>query len=232
MIAFLVGSTMWQYGQFKSNIQNLQFGAPQDLTQGMPDASQQMSQMINQIQTQLQNPAQTAAPDNDATATATTETKTYTAPDGSFSFEYPADWTPMDLGGQAVESANGKILFSTYKTAGQSMVPSINSLTVEESNTQTAQELMEKIEADLRAKNIAAKITHSEIVKGDQTISVIETKFSYTAPIVNTPININDTTAIIAIKEKIYAINITTQNNTEESDMILKSVIINNKAEI
>jgi len=229
MIAFLVGSTMWQYGQFKSNIQNLQFGLPQDLTQGIPDASQQMNQMINQIQTQLQNPAQTAAPDNDATATATTETKTYTTPDESFSFEYPADWTPMDLGGQAVESANGKILFSAYKTAGQSMMPSINSLTVEESAAQTAQELMEKIEADWRAKNIAAKIIRSEIIKGQQTIPIVETKYSFTAPVINASMNVNNAIAIIESKEKIYTINITTQGDSKESDVILQSVIISNK---
>ncbi len=232
MIAFLVGSTMWQYNQFQSNIQNLQFGLPQELAQGMPDANQQINELMSQMQTQMQNPAPTdTAGDNAATPA---ETKTYTAPDKSFSFEYPADWIKMDLGGQAVESADGKILFSAYKTANQSMMPSINSLTVEESNAQTPEELMEKIETDLRAKNISAKITRSEIVKGSQTIPVMEVGYSVSEEILNANINFRIINAFVVDKnQKIYIMSIILQNPgtaiTQETDKMIESILITNK---
>ena len=131
MIAFLVGSTMWQFGQFQSNIKDLQFGLPQELSQGMPDANQQIAQMMSQIQTQTQNSgAATTAGDS---ASTTVETKVWTAPDESFSFEYPADWTPMAIAAP-VDNATGKILFSAYKTGGGVGMPSVNSLSVEESD--------------------------------------------------------------------------------------------------
>lgn len=227
MIAFLVGSTMWQYNQFQSNVKNLQFGLPQELAQGMPDTGQQISDIMAQVQSQMQNPTQTGTAENNAELI---ETKTYTAPDNAFTFEYGAGWTQIDLGGKALESNNGKILFSAYKISSQTSIPSTNSLTVEESNIETVEEITEKIESDLRAKNISAKITRSEIIKGTQTIPVMETGYSYTAPVINTQIILKNTFAVIIVKEKIYVITVTSQNDNEESDTILKSVIINSES--
>ena len=226
MIAFLVGSTMWQFGQFQSNIKDLQFGLPQELSQGMPDANQQIAQMMSQIQTQAQNSgAATTAGDS---ASTTVETKVWTAPDESFSFEYPADWTPMAIAAP-VDSATGKILFSAYKTGGGAGMPSVNSLSVEESDYKTAEELMEKIESDLRAKNIPAKITRSEIINGAQTIPVIEIDYSISEAILNANVNFKIINAFI-IKEdpKIYVVSIVLQNSNptilQETDGILKSL--------
>ena len=226
MIAFLVGSTMWQFGQFQSNIKDLQFGLPQELSQGMPDANQQIAQMMSQIQTQAQNSgAATTAGDS---ASTTVETKVWTAPDESFSFEYPADWTPMAITAP-VDSAGGKILFSAYKTGGVAGMPSVNSLSVEESDYKTAEELMEKIESDLRAKNIPAKITRSEIINGAQTIPVIEIDYSISEAILNANVNFKIINAFI-IKEdpKIYVVSIVLQNSNptilQETDGILKSL--------
>jgi len=226
MIAFLVGSTMWQFGQFQSNIKDLQFGLPQELSQGMPDANQQIAQMMSQIQTQAQNSgAATTAGDS---ASTTVETKTWTAPDESFSFEYAADWTPMTITAP-VDSAGGKILFSAYKTGGAAAIPSVNSLSVEESDYKTAEELMEKIESDLRAKNIPAKITRSEIINGAQTIPVIEIDYSISEAILNANVNFKIINAFI-IKEdpKIYVVSIVLQNSNptilQETDGILKSL--------
>ncbi|GMX57825.1 MAG: hypothetical protein YFSK_1550 [Candidatus Yanofskyibacterium parasiticum] len=226
MIAFLVGSTMWQFGQFQSNIKDLQFGLPQELSQGMPDANQQIAQMMSQIQTQAQNSgAATPAGEN---ASTTVETKTWTAPDESFSFEYAADWTPMAITAP-VDSAGGKILFSAYKTGGAAAIPSVNSLSVEESDYKTAEELMEKIESDLRAKNIPAKITRSEIINGAQTIPVIEIDYSISEAILNANVNFKIINAFI-IKEdpKIYVVSIVLQNSNptilQETDGILKSL--------
>ena len=226
MIAFLVGSTMWQFGQFQSNIKDLQFGLPQELSQGMPDANQQIAQMMSQIQTQAQNSgAATTAGDN---ASTTVETKVWTAPDESFSFEYPADWTPMAIAAP-VDSATGKILFSAYKTGGGAGMPSVNSLSVEESDYKTAEELMEKIESDLRAKNIPAKITRSEIINGAQTIPVIETEYSTTESILNTPRKFKMVNAALGNpSEKIYSIGASVQNPDsaaeQEIEMIIKSI--------
>ena len=226
MIAFLVGSTMWQFGQFQSNIKDLQFGLPQELSQGMPDANQQIAQMMSQIQTQAQNSgAATPAGEN---ASTTVETKTWTAPDESFSFEYAADWTPMAITAP-VDSAGGKILFSAYKTGGAAAIPSVNSLSVEESDYKTAEELMEKIESDLRAQNIPAKITRSEIINGAQTIPVIEIDYSISEAILNANVNFKIINAFI-IKEdpKIYVVSIVLQNSNptilQETDGILKSL--------
>ncbi len=226
MIAFLVGSTMWQFGQFQSNIKDLQFGLPQELSQGMPDANQQIAQMMSQIQTQAQNSgAATTAGDS---ASTTVETKVWTAPDESFSFEYPADWTPMTITAP-VDSAGGKILFSAYKTGGVAAIPSVNSLSVEESDYKTAEELMEKIESDLRAQNIPAKITRSEIINGAQTIPVIEIDYSISEAILNANVNFKIINAFI-IKEdpKIYVVSIVLQNSNptilQETDGILKSL--------
>jgi len=226
MIAFLVGSTMWQFGQFQSNIKDLQFGLPQELSQGMPDANQQIAQMMSQIQTQAQNSgAATTAGDS---ASTTVETKVWTAPDESFSFEYPADWTPMAITAP-VDSAGGKILFSAYKTGGVAAIPSVNSLSVEESDYKTAEELMEKIESDLRAQNIPAKITRSEIINGAQTIPVIEIDYSISEAILNANVNFKIINAFI-IKEdpKIYVVSIVLQNSNptilQETDGILKSL--------
>ena len=225
MIAFLIGSTMWQFNQFQGNIKNLQLNLPQELTQGVPDAGQQLDSIMSQIQNQLQNPAQNPV----ANATTTVETKIWTAPDESFSFEYPIDWIPMNLGEQAVESAGGKILFAAYKTATQSIMPSINSLTVEESSAQTVEELMEKIETDLRAKNIAAKIARSEIVKGEQTVFVVETEQSIVEPTSKITINLKIVNAIFDTPSgKIYTISITSQNSTatiaQEINEMIKSI--------
>jgi len=226
MIAFLVGSTMWQFGQFQSNIKDLQFGLPQELSQGMPDANQQIAQMMSQIQTQAQNSgAATTAGDS---ASTTVETKVWTAPDESFSFEYPADWTPMAIAAP-VDSATGKILFSAYKTGGGAGMPSVNSLSVEESDYKTAEELMKKIESDLRAQNIPAKITRSEIINGAQTIPVIEIDYSISEAILNANVNFKIINAFI-IKEdpKIYVVSIVLQNSNptilQETDGILKSL--------
>ena len=226
MIAFLVGSTMWQFGQFQSNIKDLQFGLPQELSQGMPDANQQIAQMMSQIQTQAQNSG--AATPAGGSASTTIETKTWTAPDESFSFEYAADWTPMAIAAP-VDSAGGKILFSAYKTGGAAAIPSVNSLSVEESDYKTAEELMEKIESDLRAKNIPAKITRSEIINGAQTIPVIEIDYSISEAILNANVNFKIINAFI-IKEdpKIYVVSIVLQNSNptilQETDGILKSL--------
>lgn len=223
MIAFLVGSTMWQFNQFQGNVKNLQFGLPQELTQNVPDANQQLSQMMAQMQTQMQG----GAPSPAGEPAAPTENKTWTAPDGAFSFEYPADWTAMPLD-QPVESAEGKILFSAYKTAATGM-PSINSLSVEESTFATAQELMEKIETDLRAKNIPAKITRGEIINSNQTIPLVETEYSFAAPMMNIRTEIREAAAIIEANQKIYLLHIAAQGNAEDNDNIFKSVIINNE---
>ena len=226
MIAFLVGSTMWQFGQFQSNIKDLQFGLPQELSQGMPDANQQIAQMMSQIQTQAQNSGAAATAGKNASTTV--ETKTWTAPDESFSFEYAADWTPMAIAAP-VDSAGGKILFSAYKTGGAAAIPSVNSLSVEESDYKTAEELMEKIESDLRAKNIPAKITRSEIINGAQTIPVIEIDYSISEAILNANVNFKIINAFI-IKEdpKIYVVSIVLQNSNptilQETDGILKSL--------
>ncbi len=226
MIAFLVGSTMWQFGQFQSNIKDLQFGLPQELSQGMPDANQQIAQMMSQIQTQAQNSGAAATAGENASTTV--ETKTWTAPDESFSFEYAADWTPMTITAP-VDSAGGKILFSAYKTGGAAAIPSVNSLSVEESDYKTAEELMEKIESDLRAKNIPAKITRSEIINGAQTIPVIEIDYSISEAILNANVNFKIINAFI-IKEdpKIYVVSIVLQNSNptilQETDGILKSL--------
>lgn len=226
MIAFLVGSTMWQFGQFQSNIKDLQFGLPQELSQGMPDANQQIAQMMSQIQTQAQNSG--AATPAGGSASTTVETKTWTAPDESFSFEYAADWTPMAIAAP-VDSAGGKILFSAYKTGGAAAIPSVNSLSVEESDYKTAEELMEKIESDLRAQNIPAKITRSEIINGAQTIPVIEIDYSISEAILNANVNFKIINAFI-IKEdpKIYVVSIVLQNSNptilQETDGILKSL--------
>lgn len=226
MIAFLVGSTMWQFGQFQSNIKDLQFGLPQELSQGMPDANQQIAQMMSQIQTQAQNSgAATTAGDS---ASTTVETKVWTAPDESFSFEYPADWTPMAIAAP-VDSATGKILFSAYKTGGGAGMPSVNSLSVEESDYKTAEELMEKIESDLRAKNIPAKITRSEIINGAQTIPVIEIDYSISEEIFNTNINFKIINAFIAKEDpKVYIVSMVLQNSNptilQETNVILKSL--------
>jgi len=231
MIAFLVGSTMWQYNQFKANVQNLQFGLPQELAQGMPDANQQIGDIMAQIQNQMQNQTQPDAAKENAVPA---ETKTWTAPDNAFSFEYAADWTPMDLGGQAVESDSGKILFSAYKIAAQSSIPSTNSLTVEESTAQTAEEAMEKIESDLRAKNIPAKITRGEIIKGNQTIPVMEIDYSTSEAILNTGISFKIINAFITDKnQKIYIMSIILQNPnptiTQETNKMIESISITNK---
>jgi hypothetical protein len=226
MIAFLVGSTMWQFGQFQSNIKDLQFGLPQELSQGMPDANQQIARMMSQIQTQAQNSGAAATAGENASTTV--ETKTWTAPDESFSFEYAADWTPMTITAP-VDSAGGKILFSAYKTGGAAAIPSVNSLSVEESDYKTAEELMEKIESDLRAKNIPAKITRSEIINGAQTIPVIEIDYSISEAILNANVNFKIINAFI-IKEdpKIYVVSIVLQNSNptilQETDGILKSL--------
>ena len=226
MIAFLVGSTMWQFGQFQSNIKDLQFGLPQELSQGMPDANQQIAQMMSQIQTQAQNSGAAATAGKNASTTV--ETKTWTAPDESFSFEYPADWTPMAIAAP-VDSAGGKILFSAYKTGGAAAIPSVNSLSVEESDYKTAEELMKKIESDLRAQNIPAKITRSEIINGAQTIPVIEIDYSISEAILNANVNFKIINAFI-IKEdpKIYVVSIVLQNSNptilQETDGILKSL--------
>ena len=226
MIAFLVGSTMWQFGQFQSNIKDLQFGLPQELSQGMPDANQQIAQMMSQIQTQAQNSGAVATAGENASTTV--DVKTWTAPDESFSFEYPADWTPMTITAP-VDSAGGKILFSAYKTGGAAAMPSVNSLSVEESDYKTAEELMEKIESDLRAKNIPAKITRSEIINGAQTIPVIEIDYSISEAILNANVNFKIINAFI-IKEdpKIYVVSIVLQNSNptilQETDGILKSL--------
>jgi len=226
MIAFLVGSTMWQFGQFQSNIKDLQFGLPQELSQGMPDANQQIAQMMSQIQTQAQNSGAAATAGENASTTV--DVKTWTAPDESFSFEYPADWTPMAIAA-AVDSAGGKILFSAYKTGGAAAIPSVNSLSVEESDYKTAEELMEKIESDLRAQNIPAKITRSEIINGAQTIPVIEIDYSISEAILNANVNFKIINAFI-IKEdpKIYVVSIVLQNSNptilQETDGILKSL--------
>jgi len=226
MIAFLVGSTMWQFGQFQSNIKDLQFGLPQELSQGMPDANQQIAQMMSQIQTQAQNSGAAATAGENASTTV--DVKTWTAPDESFSFEYAADWTPMAIAAP-VDSAGGKILFSAYKTGGAAAIPSVNSLSVEESDYKTAEELMKKIESDLRAQNIPAKITRSEIINGAQTIPVIEIDYSISEAILNNIINSKIINAFI-IKEdpKIYVVSIVLQNSNptilQETDGILKSL--------
>ena len=226
MIAFLVGSTMWQFGQFQSNIKDLQFGLPQELSQGMPDANQQIARMMSQIQTQAQNSGAAATAGENASTTV--DVKTWTAPDESFSFEYAADWTPMAIAAP-VDSAGGKILFSAYKTGGAAAIPSVNSLSVEESDYKTAEELMEKIESDLRAKNIPAKITRSEIINGAQTIPVIEIDYSISEAILNANVNFKIINAFI-IKEdpKIYVVSIVLQNSNptilQETDGILKSL--------
>ena len=222
MIAFLVGSTMWQFNQFQGNIKNMQFGLPQELTQSVPDANQQIAEMMAQMQTQMQGGAPAATEGEPAAA----ETKTWTAPDESFSFEYPADWIAMPLD-QPVESAAGKILFSAYKTGGAAM-SSVNSLSVEKSNFDTAQELMEKIETDLRAKNIPAKITRSEIIKGTQTIPVIETEYSIAESVLGVSINFKTAHAIlITAPQKIYVLSATLQNPEtkilQEVEAIIKS---------
>jgi len=223
MIAFLVGSTMWQFGQFQSNIKDLQFGLPQELSQGMPDANQQIAQMMSQIQTQAQNSgAATTAGDS---ASTTVETKVWTAPDESFSFEYPADWTPMAITAP-VDSAGGKILFSAYKTGGVAAIPSVNSLSVEESDYKTAEELMEKIESDLRAQNIPAKITRSEIINGAQTIPVIETEYSTTGAILNTSIKFKMVSAAFDnASGKIYLVESILQNPDATAEQEIETII-------
>lgn len=222
MIAFLVGSTMWQFNQFQGNIKNLQFNMPQEITQSMPNANQQIAEMMAQMQTQMQGGATPSATEESATA----ETKTWTAPDESFSFDYPADWIAMPLG-QPVESATGKILFSAYKTGDATS--SINSLSVEETNFGTAQDLMKKIETDARAKNIPAKITRAEIIKGAQTIPVIETEYSIAEPVLEVSINFKTSHAIlITAPQKTYTLSAILQNPEtkilQEIEAIIKSV--------
>ncbi len=228
MIAFLVGSTMWQFGQFQSNIKDLQLGLPQELSQGMPDTNQQIAEMMNQIQTQAQNPA-AATPASGNNASTTVETKTWTAPDESFSFEYPADWMPMAISTPA--ESGGKILFSAYKAGAAAATPSVSSLSVEESDYKTAEELMEKIESDLRAKNIPAKITRSEIINGAQTIPVIELDYSISETILGNSMNSKIINAFIVKEDpKIYVVSMVLQNSNptilQETDGILKSLRI------
>ncbi len=225
MIAFLVGSTMWQFGQFQSNIKDMRLGLPPELSQEMPDVNQQIAQMMSQIQTQAQKSG--AAGEN---ASTTVETKIWTAPDESFSFEYPTDWTPMAITAP-VDGAAGKILFSAYKTGGAAAMPSVNSLSVEESDYKTAEELMEKIESDLRAQNIPVKITRSEIINGAQTIPVIEAEYSTSEAIFNNRMNYKTTDAFIVKEDqKIYIVSIVIQNSNptimQETDSILKSLRI------
>jgi len=223
MIAFLVGSTMWQFGQFQSNIKDLQLGLPQELSQGMPDTNQQIAEMMNQIQTQAQNPA-AATPASGNNASTTVETKTWTAPDESFSFEYPADWMPMAISTPA--ESGGKILFSAYKAGAAAATPSVSSLSVEESDYKTAEELMEKIESDLRAKNIPAKITRSEIINGAQTIPVIEAEYSTAESILNTSIRFKMVNAAFTnVSGKIYSIEAVLQNPDATTEQGIETII-------
>ncbi len=217
MIAFLVGSTMWQYQQFQTNVKNLQFGLPQELT-SMPNANDQLSQMMGQIQSQ----AQTQVQQNSYTAA--TSTKTYTAPDGSFSFDYPSDWT--ESSGQIAGT-----MFAAFKNNNQSLVPSTAYLTIERSSASSTEAIIEEIKNNVKAKKSGVKIAESQIINGEQTIPVIEANESFSEPITKTSITLNNTAAVIEANNELYVLSIATQNDNQviqnERTAILNSIKIN-----
>lgn len=225
MIAFLVGSTMWQYNQFQTNVKNLQFSLPQEFA-NIPNANDQLSQMMGQIQSQTQPEAQTGS---DANTTSTAPTKTYTAPDNSFSFEYPADWMEQN------NLNNGKILFIIYKNNIESILPTISYLTVEQIDATSANAAINQLKETLKTQKTTAKITESEIINGQQTIPVFEAKQIIFEPITKTPIALNNISAIIITSKNFYMISVSTQNDklqsANEREAILMSVKINNKPE-
>jgi len=221
MIALLVGSTMWQFNQFQGNVKNLQFGLPQELTQNIPDANQQLNQLMNQMQTQMQG----GAPSPAGEPAAPTETKTWTAPDDSFSFEYPADWTAMPLD-QPVESAGGKILFSAQKIDEYSYSP--NYLIIGEKSDVSIEGIFEETKKNIWNKNSQTKISEYQIINSQsQTIKILEFEDSTEGPVAGTSFMSQIKIAFIPNNIKIYSIMaIINQNNPQifqEIDNILQS---------
>lgn len=227
MIAFLVGSTMWQYQQFQTNVKNLQFGLPQELT-NMPNANDQLSQMMGQIQGQLQNQTQNQQNSAAANDSAATSTKTYTAPDSSFSFDYPSDW--QEIANQAeISNNNGKLFFSAQKINILSSASiAINYLTVEESYSTSTEAIIEQYKKNIQEKGVAAKITQSELIKGEQIIPTIEIKYDLVELSPNIATNLILKSAIITNGNNIYIITTILQNSDslilQEVDKIMESI--------
>jgi hypothetical protein len=218
MIGFLVASTMWQYSQFQTNVKNLSFNLPQELTGAMPNANEQLAQMMGQIQNQTQNQP----------ATTTFETKQYNSPDNSFTFNYPADW---------IEQANNNsetIQFFASKIETRSTTPSISYLTIEKTEATSTAAIIAKLKNDIQSTKTIAKITESEIINSKQIIPVVEISQTVTEPITKTSITISNTSAMIATDNNFYILSIATQNdnqkNVDDRDLILKSIRINNQA--
>jgi len=224
MIVFLVGSTMWQFGQFQGNMKNMQFGLPQELTQSVPDANQQIAEMMAQMQTQMQSGAPAATEGEPAAA----ETKTWTAPDESFSFEYPADWIAMPLD-QPVESAAGKILFSAYKTGEYSYSPSY--LIIGEKSDTTIENIIEESKKNIWNKNNQTKISEYQTINSQsQIIKVLEFEDSTEGLIAGTTFTSQIKIAFAPDNGKIYSIMaIINQNDLQifqEIDNVLQSLKI------
>lgn len=213
MIGFLAASTWWQYNQFQTNIKNLSFGVPSEIANSMPNANNQLSQIMGQIQNQAQQSSTTD------TAT-TTNTKEYTAPDNSFKFSYPSDWQEVPNQTE-ISNVNGKILFSAYKTNN---TLAINYLTVEESFSTSTDSIIEQYKKNAQSKSDTFKITESKIIKENQIIPLIEIKYNISDQNSETPMDITLKSAIV---DK-YVVTIILQNSGQaiyqETDKIFESI--------
>ena len=222
MIGVLAASTFFQFQQFQSNVKDLSFNLPSEITNNMPNVTQDYSKILGQMQPQSQGQEQN---------TGATSTKEYQAPNNSFSFEYPGDWQTSNnqIG---TSDTNGKILFAAYKMANSSSMPiAINYLTVEESYATSTESIIEQYKKDAQTKGITSKITQSEIIRGEQTIPAVEIKYNISEPTTGITANLTLENAIVVDNSKIYVISAILQSNDQktlqEIDGIMGSIEIN-----
>jgi hypothetical protein len=223
MIGVLAASVFFQYQQFQGNVKNLQLNLPSDISKDMPNLTQDFGKILSQTQPQQ----------GQSQATSATGTKGYVAPDSSFKFDYPSDWQESNSQNE-ISDAGGKILLSDYKIINSPTTPfAIDYLTVEESFATSTGALVEQYKATAQSKGVTFKITQSDIVKGEQTIPIVEIKYDITEPATGISVNLTSENAIVAIGDKIYTVGAILQNSdqkiAQEIDGIMESITINGK---
>lgn len=211
-ISGLAASLFWQYQQFQTNVGSISFKLPSELSNNMPNLTEEYGKILNQAQSQQ----------GQTQASPATSTKEYQAPDGVLKFEYPADW--QETTNQTANDANSKVLITLYKTAA-----SLNYLIVEESNATSAIDVISQYKENSRAKGIPVKITESEIISGQQTISAIKLEYNTVEPTLGMAVNFAVNNAVIPANGKIYIISIMMQSDNtaqQEVDRMFNSIAI------
>jgi hypothetical protein len=228
-IGALSASAFWQFQQFQSSIKNINTNLPPQILSMVPNANEQLNQIMKESQSQMEKQTQSQLQDQ-GKSQPPIETKKYIAPDELFSFDYPADW--QETADQQIDDIDGKVIFYATKINYDGVVPLTGILTVKESSYKTNNEIIDNLKKEVQNQNGAVKFTQSELIIDSKSLPLVEMVYRVKEPTSGLEIIFAAKNIVIADKNKKYIITTLKQNTdnnnlfTQEEALILDTIKI------